>query len=913
MKEWLAKSMIRDFIKILWIVIIVSLLIPMVVSAETFTVDDDNIANYSSIQVAVYNASSGDIILVQPGIYTEKIDIWTDNLTIRSSGDSENTIVQAVDSEFDIFYIEANEVTIDGLHLRGAEHDGIHLQNSSDCLLINNKFTENGFGLHFNNVSNCLISNNNVSSKYNCSIFFEDCSNNTIFNNYFEGSVEYDDVSHNIWNTTNTTGPNIVGGPYIGGNFWALTEGGGFSQIHADTNGDGFSESSYRLSLTDADYLPLSTLTEEYDLLIAGSTTVHPVADSVARGYENENPGLNLITMGIGSSNGIRSVGLGNIDIGTASRGLKGDEESLYPDLKVYDAGGTAYVLIVNNATAAFNIHRTDLRQAYQDNNIPQNLTNHNITCLIQREGEPDSEHFLASRWLEIWDGGINSSIQEVSTDEEMLHTVETTEGALGFLPFRLANSSDNVSILGIIDDGRSGNIYNFSDINEESIKLGIKEMLEGNFSGEHYIPDLTPSFRLITDGEPDGLEPDYIAYMQSADSIHYFEQAYAYSIYEIDPSSIISSMNIISPQQNQTYSSRYVTLEVNMEELKDIWYNLDGGINSTKVQNTTSFETQVGPIYTEGEHFLNVYAEDANGTVAHSIVNFKIQHPQYIMMADSLGFNDFSARGGTTTSMPLEITNVTNGSIQTMIICLDYDENVLQFRSIDNTAITSEWNCSIGSDNHSMTLVSYNQSDAIPSGYSGILWNLNFEVRGVPGESTELVPMYIDFSNTSNVHGTASAKPGIFTVDTNGTLSGDVNYECNGTEIGNVNVYLLYSGNPVATTTTDLSGNYNFSTVEPGTYTVRFEKPGFYTKEITVKIFTGSDTYAGTVSLVIVGDINHDGENADSADVSMMIDASVGNLAVNSNFDLDGNNDFADAVDVNMMIQANVGDLVLN
>ena len=37
-----------------------------------------------------------------------------------------------------------------------------------------------------------------------------------------------------------TPGPNIVGGPSIGGNFWAAPDGAGFSETHPDANGDGF-------------------------------------------------------------------------------------------------------------------------------------------------------------------------------------------------------------------------------------------------------------------------------------------------------------------------------------------------------------------------------------------------------------------------------------------------------------------------------------------------------------------------------------------------------------------------------------------------------------------------------------------------------------------------------------------------
>jgi len=59
-------------------------------------------------------------------------------------------------------------------------------------------------------------------------------------------------------------------------------------------------------------------------------------------------------------------------------------------------------------------------------------------------------------------------------------------------------------------------------------------------------------------------------------------------------------------------------------------------------------------------------------------------------------------------------------------------------------------------------------------------------------------------------------------------------------------------------------------------------------------------------------GDLNHDGDVADAADVTMMIQAFVGDLVPNPEYDLNEDGDDADAADVTMMIQAFVGDITL-
>ena len=66
------------------------------------------------------------------------------------------------------------------------------------------------------------------------------------------------EVSENVFNTTKTAGPNIVGGPYIGGNFWAKPDGTGFSQTAPDADGDGIADTVYSFSgNVSTDFLPL--------------------------------------------------------------------------------------------------------------------------------------------------------------------------------------------------------------------------------------------------------------------------------------------------------------------------------------------------------------------------------------------------------------------------------------------------------------------------------------------------------------------------------------------------------------------------------------------------------------------------------------------------------------------------------
>jgi PKD repeat protein len=57
-------------------------------------------------------------------------------------------------------------------------------------------------------------------------------------------------MGNNIWNISKTLGTNIIGGPYLGGNYWSDYQGD-------DNDKDGLGDVSYHVSSTIIDYLPL--------------------------------------------------------------------------------------------------------------------------------------------------------------------------------------------------------------------------------------------------------------------------------------------------------------------------------------------------------------------------------------------------------------------------------------------------------------------------------------------------------------------------------------------------------------------------------------------------------------------------------------------------------------------------------
>ncbi|ADE35675.1 right-handed parallel beta-helix repeat-containing protein [Methanohalophilus mahii] len=250
---------------------------------------NDNIVSENN-QYGIYLASAGGISRSNNFI-NNTVSKNNKGIFLQSPQDStltDNTVFNntndgiTLDSFGDLFYVENN--TLIGNTVLNNKN-GIYIKKINGNALIGNIALDNNNGIkidysYYNNLTQNNISNNTdngvhfVSSHENRLVNntilnnkiglrlggYYGSSNNFVGNNYFNNSnnAYFDADSDNHWNTTKTTGPNIIGGPYIGGNFWAKSDGSGWSQEKADNDGDGFCDSIYELSDGNIDYLPLA-------------------------------------------------------------------------------------------------------------------------------------------------------------------------------------------------------------------------------------------------------------------------------------------------------------------------------------------------------------------------------------------------------------------------------------------------------------------------------------------------------------------------------------------------------------------------------------------------------------------------------------------------------------------------------
>lgn len=120
--------------------------------------------------------------------------------------------------------------------------------------------------LFYGTIINSNITGNDIQQHYSGgNIFYSlNGTGSLVYNNLFGLNATANNVgtlavgNDIAFNTTNSTGPNIIGGLYIGGNYYYSNTGVGFSQTCIDGDSDGFCDTNYTWG-NSIDYLPLSS------------------------------------------------------------------------------------------------------------------------------------------------------------------------------------------------------------------------------------------------------------------------------------------------------------------------------------------------------------------------------------------------------------------------------------------------------------------------------------------------------------------------------------------------------------------------------------------------------------------------------------------------------------------------------
>ncbi len=214
-------------------------------------------------------------------------------------------------------------------------------------------------------------------------------------------------------------------------------------------------------------------------LQLAGSTTVQPLAESLAEAFMEINPDVVIEIQGGGTSVGVTSAGEGTVDIGMASREIKDSEMETFPNLNVYTIAYDGIAVVVNPGLNIPTLSLEQVRNIFSGaiaNFSEVDGPNAEIVAVSREEGSGTRAAFeeLVMNYKDEKGETVETPIVENAllqqSNGQVSTVISTTPNTIGYLSFGyLSDAVKSVSINNVaptVENVKNGSYSTFRPLN---------------------------------------------------------------------------------------------------------------------------------------------------------------------------------------------------------------------------------------------------------------------------------------------------------------------------------------------------------------------------------------------------------------------------------------------------------------
>lgn len=237
-------------------------------------------------------------------------------------------------------------------------------------------------------------------------------------------------------------------------------------------------------------------MAEETTVSISGSTTVLPIASACAEAFMDAHPDVDVQVSGGGSGAGIKAMGEGVVSLAMASRELKDEEKTAYPELQTVAVAKDGIAVIVNPENPVEALTLSQLKDIYTGTVSGwQDIGGETAKIeIVGRDSASGTREFFFEKVLHKED--FTKFMLEKNSNGAVQQYVSQTPTAIGYVGMGFEDGVKVIEIKG--DDGKN------SKPSVETVKSGAYPL-----SRELYF---------VTAGEPEGLAKEFLDFVLSAE-----------------------------------------------------------------------------------------------------------------------------------------------------------------------------------------------------------------------------------------------------------------------------------------------------------------------------------------------------------------------------------------------------------